>query len=55
MSGGLMVVFGGNTHNETAASHGAKCYSADFLAYDTVCDSWYDVAAGSSLRSTRQT
>jgi len=41
MSGGLMLVYGGNTHNETAMSNGAKCYSSDFIAYDTVCDSWY--------------
>ena len=31
---GLMLVFGGNTHNDTSMSYGAKCYSADFLAYD---------------------
>ncbi|XP_073969504.1 attractin-like protein dsd isoform X2 [Rhodnius prolixus] len=37
---GLMLVFGGNTHNDTALSRGAKCYSADFLSYDVVCDSW---------------
>lgn len=33
--GGLMLVFGGNTHNDTSISLGAKCYSLDFLAYDT--------------------
>lgn len=32
--GDLMIVFGGNTHNDSAISHGAKCYSPDFLAYD---------------------
>ncbi len=31
---GLMLVFGGNTHNDTSMSQGAKCYAADFLAYD---------------------
>ena len=36
-----MIVFGGNTHNDTSVSHGAKCYSADVLAYDMVCDKWY--------------
>lgn len=41
MSGGLMLVYGGNTHNETAISNGAKCYSSDFIAYDTICDTWY--------------
>ena len=40
-SSGLMIVFGGNTHNDTSVSHGAKCYSADVLAYDMVCDKWY--------------
>lgn len=35
-----MLVFGGNTHNDTAHSHGAKCYSSDLLAYDVLCDSW---------------
>ncbi|XP_034232301.1 attractin isoform X1 [Thrips palmi] len=40
ISGGLMIVFGGNTHNDTAHSHGAKCYSSDLLAYDVLCDSW---------------
>lgn len=36
-----MLVFGGNTHNDTAYSYGAKCYSADFLAYDISCNSWH--------------
>ncbi|KAJ1523050.1 hypothetical protein ONE63_002178 [Megalurothrips usitatus] len=40
LTGGLMLVFGGNTHNDTAHSHGAKCYSSDLLAYDVICDSW---------------
>jgi len=31
---GKMLVFGGNTHNDTSLSNGAKCFSADFLAYD---------------------
>lgn len=37
---GLMIVFGGNTHNDTVHSHGAKCYSGELLSYDVVCDSW---------------
>ncbi|KAG8231674.1 hypothetical protein J437_LFUL007448 [Ladona fulva] len=37
---GLVLFFGGNTHNDTAFSHGAKCYSSDFFAYDPVCDKW---------------
>ncbi|XP_053314088.1 attractin isoform X2 [Spea bombifrons] len=37
---GTMLVFGGNTHNDTSMSHGAKCFSADFMAYDIACDHW---------------
>ncbi|XP_063781410.1 attractin [Pseudophryne corroboree] len=37
---GTMLVFGGNTHNDTSMSHGAKCFSKDFMAYDIACDSW---------------
>jgi len=37
---GLMLVFGGNTHNDTVHSYGAKCYSGDMLAYDVNCNSW---------------
>ncbi|RZF37106.1 hypothetical protein LSTR_LSTR013802 [Laodelphax striatellus] len=48
---GLMLVFGGNTHNDTATSHGAKCYSQDFLAYDVTCDTWSQLAVPSSLRA----
>ncbi|OCT96586.1 attractin isoform X1 [Xenopus laevis] len=38
--GGTMLVFGGNTHNDTSMSHGAKCFSSDFMAYDFACDHW---------------
>lgn len=31
---GTLLIFGGNTHNDTSLSNGAKCFSADFLAYD---------------------
>lgn len=37
---GTLLVFGGNTHNDTSLSNGAKCFSADFLAYDIACDEW---------------
>uniref|UniRef100_A0A3B3DQB2 Attractin-like 1a n=1 Tax=Oryzias melastigma TaxID=30732 RepID=A0A3B3DQB2_ORYME len=37
---GAMLVFGGNTHNDTSLSNGAKCFSTDFLAYDIACDRW---------------
>ena len=36
-----MLVFGGNTHNDTSYSQGARCYSLSFLAYDPVCDRWH--------------
>ncbi|XP_063233286.1 attractin-like protein 1 [Bacillus rossius redtenbacheri] len=48
---GLMLVFGGNTHNDTAHSQGAKCYSADMHAYDLLCDAWVPVSAPGYLRS----
>ena len=38
--GGLMLVFGGNTHNDTQYSQGARCYSRELLAYDVLCDAW---------------
>ncbi|XP_017848030.1 attractin-like protein 1 isoform X2 [Drosophila busckii] len=38
---GLMIVFGGNTHNDTSQSYGAKCYSQDVLIYDVYCNSWH--------------
>ncbi|XP_043267343.1 attractin-like protein 1 isoform X2 [Venturia canescens] len=41
VTGGLMLVFGGNTHNDTLHSHGARCYSADTISYDVTCDSWH--------------
>nr|XP_013013606.1 attractin-like protein 1 [Cavia porcellus] len=37
---GAMLIFGGNTHNDTSLSNGAKCFSADFLAYDIACNEW---------------
>ncbi|RXM27766.1 Attractin-like protein 1 [Acipenser ruthenus] len=37
---GVVLVFGGNTHNDTALSNGAKCFSSDFIAYDIACDEW---------------
>nr|XP_045625538.1 attractin-like protein 1 isoform X3 [Procambarus clarkii] len=46
---GLMLVFGGNTHNDSAFSYGAKCYSADFLAYDIVCNSWHSLSKPPNL------
>ncbi|KAL5284023.1 ATRN family protein [Megaselia abdita] len=40
VSPGMMIVFGGNTHNDTSQSYGAKCYSQDLLVYDVACDTW---------------
>ncbi|XP_072533473.1 attractin-like protein 1 isoform X2 [Salminus brasiliensis] len=37
---GAVLVFGGNTHNDTSISSGAKCFSSDFLSYDIACDEW---------------
>lgn len=46
---GTMLVFGGNTHNDTSMSHGAKCFSSDFMAYSL---GWYNrsIIAGWSHR-----
>jgi len=32
--GRLMLVYGGNTHNDTSAGRYTKCYSSSFMAYD---------------------
>lgn len=32
--GDSLLVFGGNTHNDTSKSRGAKCFSTDFMLYD---------------------
>ncbi|KAG5265473.1 hypothetical protein AALO_G00242870 [Alosa alosa] len=40
IASGTMLLFGGNTHNDTSMSHGAKCFSSDFMAYDLACDEW---------------
>lgn len=37
---GMMIVYGGNTHNDTSISLGAKCYSPDLLLYDIDCNKW---------------
>ncbi|CAB3258471.1 unnamed protein product [Arctia plantaginis] len=43
---GMMLVFGGNAHNDSAAAHvsnpaASKCYSAGALLYDVRCGVWY--------------
>ncbi|XP_022918450.1 attractin-like protein 1 [Onthophagus taurus] len=44
ISPGLMLIFGGNTHNDTAHSFRAKCYSSELLAYEVACDSWHTLS-----------
>lgn len=51
VSPSLMLVFGGNTHNDTSHSDGAKCYSSDLLAYDVVCDNWQQLSVPLELQS----
>lgn len=51
VSEGLMLIFGGNTHNDTSHSFGAKCYSSDMLAYDVVCDSWHTISVSKEMSS----
>ncbi|XP_063389635.1 attractin [Cydia fagiglandana] len=45
LSPGIMLVFGGNAHNDSAAAAvsnpaGSQCYSAGALLYDIRCGSW---------------
>lgn len=40
---GVMLVYGGNIHNDTSTNHGSKCQSSHFLAYDITCDMWYEL------------
>lgn len=47
----MMIVFGGNTHNDTSHSFGAKCYSNDLLMYDVLCDTWYQGSMPKDLQA----
>ena len=47
----MMIVFGGNIHNDTAHSLGAKCYSSDMPVYDVICDSWSTLPVPQGLRA----
>ncbi|XP_076363858.1 LOW QUALITY PROTEIN: attractin-like protein 1 [Tachypleus tridentatus] len=38
---GMLLIYGGSTHNDSVFDAGDKCYSADFLAYDIGCDTWH--------------
>ncbi|XP_049880941.1 attractin [Pectinophora gossypiella] len=45
VSPGIMLVFGGNAHNDSAAAAvanpaGARCYSATAMLYDVRCGAW---------------
>lgn len=51
ISNGLMLVFGGNTHNDTSHSFGAKCYSKELMVYDVLCDSWHNQRMPDDLRT----
>ncbi|XP_021361114.1 attractin-like isoform X3 [Mizuhopecten yessoensis] len=44
---GSIFVFGGNTHNDTSISYGAKCYSSDLMVYNIECNSWYTLQSPS--------
>lgn len=51
ISPGLMMVFGGNTHNDTSHSFGAKCYSRELMIYDVLCDTWHIQKMPNDLRT----
>ncbi|GAB6024044.1 hypothetical protein CHUAL_008765 [Chamberlinius hualienensis] len=36
----LLIIYGGNTYNDTNTVHGAKCYDSRVLVYDIPCDRW---------------
>ncbi|CAG7724473.1 unnamed protein product [Allacma fusca] len=37
---GLILIIGGNGHNDTVYSLGSKCFTSQVLVYDISCDSW---------------
>jgi len=37
---GLVLILGGNSHNDTSYSLGSKCFAEDVIVYDVICDSW---------------
>jgi hypothetical protein len=47
-----MLIFGGNSHNESTAQQ-AGCYSSLILAYDLVCKSWMQIKADDILYLSR--
>ncbi|CAH0721263.1 unnamed protein product, partial [Brenthis ino] len=51
ISPGIMLVFGGNAHNDSAAaiaSAADQCYSAEALLYDVRCSTWYTISGPES-------
>ncbi|XP_028966843.1 attractin [Galendromus occidentalis] len=50
---GVMLVFGGNTHNDTSYASGDRCFSADTLAYDIECDLWQTVKIKESATASQ--
>ncbi|XP_031550014.1 attractin-like protein 1 [Actinia tenebrosa] len=50
--GNLLLVFGGNTHNDTSeALKKTRCYSPDLMLFDTRCNTWTNVPLTKSLSS----
>ena len=41
LSPAAMLLFGGNSHNDTSVSHSARCYSHTMWLYDTLCGTWH--------------
>lgn len=40
---GVMLLIGGNSHNESSASKKKDCYSDQILAFDTICKRWLKI------------
>ncbi|XP_076460551.1 attractin-like protein 1 isoform X2 [Babylonia areolata] len=43
VQGEYLLLFGGNTHNDTSKSHGTKCFSTDLMLYDIKCNTWHNL------------
>ncbi|KAL8587016.1 hypothetical protein ACOMHN_023406 [Nucella lapillus] len=51
--GDYLLVFGGNTHNDTSKSHGTKCFSTDLMLYDIKCNTWHNLTTPPLQNSAR--
>ncbi|CAG0895551.1 unnamed protein product, partial [Cyprideis torosa] len=40
---GAILMFGGNPHNDTSTSQGARCFSSELFVYEPGCDSWHRI------------